>query len=82
MRVGAMLGAGDHGVAAPCVTRCLLNGAEQLSANAVAPRRPTYGERREMRDRFQVMNGIGHLNGRECPNHAVGHRDKNASVSC
>jgi hypothetical protein len=82
MRVGAMLGAGDHDVAATCVTRCLLNGAEQLSANAVAPRRPTYRERREMRDRFRVMNGIGHLNGRECPNHAVRHRDKDVSVSC
>jgi len=82
MRVGTMLGARDYDGAATCVTRRLLDGAEQLPANALAPRRPTDRKRREMRDRFRVMNGIGHLNGRERPNHAVHHRDKNASVSC
>ena len=41
-----MLGACDDDVAATCITRCLLNGAEQLPANPVAPRRPTYGKGR------------------------------------
>jgi hypothetical protein len=79
--VGAMLGARDHDVTAPGVTRRLLDGADQLPADSLTTRRPAYRERRKMRDRFGVMDWMGNLNGRECVNDSIHHGDKDPSVS-
>jgi hypothetical protein len=75
-----MFSARHHDVTAACLTSCRLDGLEQPAADTVAPHCPTDRERREMRDGFRVMDGIGHLNGSKCADHAVHHRHENVSV--